>query len=665
MAQALSIVAALPETGPQLIGGRYAIDFTRPLPLAAPGEQAYVAQDRDGRPGLMAVQSQPGLPPRARVLAALLPAPISGLLSPLAHGPMALRPGEQGYFVVCDAPVGRPVSEARRSWPEHELIERVLRPIAGVLEALAARNVTHRAIRPENVFQAAPGERVVLGAAWTQPPGFAQSALFEPPYVASCLPAGRGDGSIADDVYALGVLLIVLALGSDPLEGLTPDAVIRRKLNLGSFVAIVGDRRLPFAIADLARFMLADDPDHRPSPTLLGNPDVARAKRIASHPSRRAPRPIEVKGEAVWNTRVLAYALGHDPQPGVALLRSGAVAQWLKRSLGDSSLASRVEDVERIRATAVGHDAHEDALLLTRTVAILDPLAPLCWPGATVWHDGIGPALVYGNAFAPAQSAALEEAIKADAVSVWAAMRADRCDPTDLRIEARRWRTVLTGPNAEFAKLRLAYALNPLQACASPLLAGQVVTRPVELLPALEAAAATTRAAVPVDHHIAAFLAGKRDDRTCTDIRDPSSLPTIEADPLAQLRLLARLQVSNDPGPTPKLAAWLAEAIRPALTRFRSRSCRTRLELHLQAQAKTGSLSAMLQGLNEASEREVDRAGWEVAQARAREIDIALAERVRSRTTRDAALRELSGEIAGGTGLLAAGASVVLSLLSG
>jgi len=156
MAQAFRIAAAVPETGLQLIGARYAVDFTRPLPAAAAGEQAYAIEERDGRPGLMAVQSQPGLPPRARALVALLPSPITGLLCPLAHGPATLRSGDQAYFVVCDAPSGRPLSELRRAWPEHELIEQVLRPLAGVLESLAARNVTHRAIRPENVFKPPP-----------------------------------------------------------------------------------------------------------------------------------------------------------------------------------------------------------------------------------------------------------------------------------------------------------------------------------------------------------------------------------------------------------------------------------------------------------------------------------------------------------------------------
>ena len=121
------------------------------------------------------------------------------------------------------------------AWPEAELMANVLRPAAHVLEQLQARGVTHRGIRLDNVFQSHRGEPVVLGSAWAAPPAMAQPALFEPPYSAMCLRAGAGDGSIADDVYALGVLLLCLALGRAPLAQLDEASVVRRKLEQGSF----------------------------------------------------------------------------------------------------------------------------------------------------------------------------------------------------------------------------------------------------------------------------------------------------------------------------------------------------------------------------------------------------------------------------------------------
>ena len=208
-------------------------------------------------------------------------------------------------------------------------------------------------VRPDNMFRAGPGASVVLGAAWSAPPALYQPTLFEPPYSAMCLPAGRGNGTTADDIYALGVVLIVLALGRLPLEGMDATAILRRKLALGSYTALVGDERLPPVVGDLVRGMLAEDPEHRPPPVLLADPGTARARRVAARPMRRAQRSIDLASGPAWDVRTLAHAIAIDPDEGGRLLRGGTVDRWLRRSLGDSALAVRVDEiVRRVRRKA-------------------------------------------------------------------------------------------------------------------------------------------------------------------------------------------------------------------------------------------------------------------------------------------------------------------------
>ena len=123
---------------------------------------------------------------------------------PVAHGPARMPGGQEAYFVIGQAPAGPALAAAQRPWSEGELLDCLLRPAVQALDRLQQRGVTHRAIRPDNLFRLGPGQPVMLGAAWAAPPASLQPAVFEPPYSAMCLPAGRGDGSIADDVYALG-----------------------------------------------------------------------------------------------------------------------------------------------------------------------------------------------------------------------------------------------------------------------------------------------------------------------------------------------------------------------------------------------------------------------------------------------------------------------------
>lgn len=242
----------------------------------------------------MALRVQPGRPPRAGMMEALAGQTDSGLLLPLAHGSVG-----DSYYVVCPAPPGPALSQSQRPWSEAELLEQLLRPAAQALAMLAGRGVTHRAIRLENLFRAHPGAPVVLGAAWAAPPASLQSAIYEPPYVGQCSPVGRGNGNIADDVYALAVVMLALATGRVPMAGLDDASVLRQKLDVGSFQALAGGTRPPPLIADLARNMLAEDPEHRPPPDMLADPVAARAPcRDAAATARLPParhRPRECR----------------------------------------------------------------------------------------------------------------------------------------------------------------------------------------------------------------------------------------------------------------------------------------------------------------------------------------------------------------------------------
>ncbi len=637
-----------------LIGGIYSIDFAQPMAEAAPPGPAFAA-NAPGVDRCMAVPVRRGWPARARALSALAGLQDAHLLSPLAHGPAPLPDGEVGYFVICPAPPGPSLLATLRPWPETELIERFVKPAAQVLALLEARNVTHRSLRPDNLFQSAPGATVTLGCAWAAPPGCHQPAWIEPPYSAACLSCGRGDGTIADDVYALGAVMLMLALGRNPVEGLSDDAVLNLKLEQGSYAALAGSHRLPAGIAELARGMLADDPDHRPSPALLTTPAAARARRIAARPIRRAQRPIGVGAYAASTARTLAYALQREPVAGLAVIRNGLVDRWLRRSLGDALAAGQLDEAVCLRdAQIAAGDPVADPTLMANAIAILDPAAPLVWRSMALWPDGLGAALDQALHHAPDQAAPLAEIVTAGVTGPWASRRDGSKSAAASEIQVRDLGSLRRDQRASVVPWRLSYGLNPLTPCQSPLVARQWVTRLADLLPAMEQAAAgrTPDKAVLLDPHLVAFVATRRDERLHSDLGLLAAGLALD-DALAHLQLTARMQAKLHPDPLPNLCAWAVETVQPSLQKFKSRTRRTRIASDLARLAKAGDMPTIAALLGSKAEQAVDKEGYAAAQARLADIKLVTAALSDDEAGISRRARKVGEDISGAVGALA------------
>lgn len=665
--------ARAPAPHPDLIAGLYAVDFGTPLADAGGGLDSFAVADRHGnRLPLLAVRARDHAPARAAALAILAAGPIDHVLTPLAHGATAAPDGTSGYFVICPIPSGPLIwpngAASIPPWNEQILLDDLLRPAATALSRLAERNTTHRAIRPNNCFRPKPGEPATLGMAWAGPPAALQSAVFEPPYVAVCPPSSRGDGSVADDVYALGVTMLTMALGRIPMADMDDAAIIARKLDLGSYAALLGDARLPPLIADLLVGMLAEDPEHRPHPAALIDPNSARGRRVAARPARRAQRPLDTGSAQAWTLRGLADILGRNPEQAARLLRVGVIDTWMRRNLGDPSLAARLDEVTRAHVRReTSNDGAADCLLVARAIALIDPLAPLWWCGQALWPDGLGPALAEadrpgGN---PARVEALRTLIESEGIAAWAALRPDRAETGAAKLAVGNPRGLLRQRGWGGGMTALRYSLNPLLPCASPVLANQTVVRVPDLLLALESAAGRTehRRLAPFDAEIAGFLAGRGELSLLPDLTALAQ----EADPVRigalQLRILAGLQTQLRAPPLPHLAAWLAEAATPAIGVWRSRTRRLRAEAAFGELRQTGNLLAMLRLVDDPPSRAVDAQEAQAAILNIAAIDRELSALDHGDPGRARFARQIGDEITTAMALTALTASIVVAAI--
>ncbi len=679
----------LKPRGETALSEQFVIDFNRPVPGAGAGLPAFSAREQPGGGvALVALQLRPEQPPPPGPLQRLAPPigaiVIPGVMTPLAHGTRSNPAGQEHYYVICTAPPGASLADNTAPWSEDDLIEGLLRPAAAALDRLAGLGVTHRSIRPDNMFRAGVGASVMLGCGWAVPPALHQPSVYEPPYSAMCVPGGRAAGHIGDDVYALGIALITLARGRPPLAGLDDDEIIRRKLDMGCHAAVTAEGRLPPSIVELTRGMLAEDPEYRTTPAILTDPMAARTRRPAVRPVRRGLRPLDIGGIQAWNGRVAAFAIARNPDIGVKLLRSGEVDQWLRRNLGDVGMAGRLDEVVRQKTTKEDGktdsaaqallESRSDTLTAMRAVVAFDPLAPLCWRGTALWPAALGSALAVAQAASlsggeqsDASAAAnvvghIEEIISGEVVGRWAELRADRCDAALLRMDARQHRNWHRQRGAGGGLSRVSYGLNPLQRCGSPLLATRYVTTPIGLLNALEdlSKRPEMRRGPPLDSHIAAFIAARVDlpsDLLAGTEKDPVAAA------LVPLRVLAALQSRLRAPSLPGLGHWLADSAPIAIEAFSSRSRRTQLTERLAGLARKGDLSELLRALDDAGAREADAAALARAKAEVARLDTLIANTDAAMEGRSEEARRIGQEVCVGVGMVSLVVSIGLVAL--
>jgi hypothetical protein len=644
--------------------GHFAVDVTRPLPDAGGGLPAFAATDRrGGNVPLMAIRVDRHAPVRARALQ-MLTVGIDGLLTPLAQGLGPPVEGKAAWFVICHAPPGPPVSTSLRPWPEAALIEHVLGPIVRVLEQLHTRGQTHRGIRPNNVFLGERSNAITLGAAWAAPPATHQPAVFETPYTAICHKAGRGEGRGADDIYALGVLLATLAIGHDPMQGMDDAAICYRKFELGDFAAITGGERLTPLLADIIRGMVAEDPDHRPSLTLLRDPASIRGRRVAAHPPTRAARPYKLGPLSVWNNRTLAFALAVHPAEAVTAIQGGTLMHWLRRGLGDSGLAVKLEELVRQYTLESAPDKETaNTILVMRAIAAIDVLMPLCWRGLAIFPDGIGSALAAIQESEPELQRNLTGIVLTEAVGTWAGMRADPDSIGPQRLEARQRKSILQKKGPSGGLPRLTYTLNPLIPCASKLLDGRWIARAADLPEALDAIAAASADAVLLDPHIVAFIAARSERSLDQRVQAIGDEGDAAKQTIAALRLLSEMQARYHPGPLTGLTSWIAARARPLVERWENRERRNAVDEELKALVAAGFLPPILALLVDQVGQAADADGLDAAIGDLARLDAALHGIAEGGAQRSALAARLGQEIAAGVGLAAIAGTLILAAL--
>lgn len=283
----IAVVDAPAKSDAQLdfLAERFHIRFDSPLPgFDSPQARAFLASDeREGASSCFALICQFGVAHRPKPLAQLIAKEGPNMLRLLAAGVVnAPSQGGRRLALVFQQPQGGRLSEATlangQPLPETLVISSLLPELVAALQYYQERDVVHRAVRPDNLFFLDSGRReILLGECITSPPGSDQPAAYETIERALAVPSGRGQGTTANDCFALGVTLVALLTGRDPTAGRTDKELFQQRIEKGSYWVLASETGLPGSSRDLIKGLLCDTPENRWTLTMSSNGAAPRA----------------------------------------------------------------------------------------------------------------------------------------------------------------------------------------------------------------------------------------------------------------------------------------------------------------------------------------------------------------------------------------------------
>ena len=588
---------------------------TAVAPMSFSGGEAFYASHTESDAELIAVTGTKKNYFRLDIADAMLGISHKHFVPLLSWGVVAWPGGFERLALIFARPPGESIFKTLQSQGRHlseaEILTSILPPVVSVLRALSALEIAHGSIHPDNLFLAAD-RSIMLGECLSTPPSLSQPTWALTIERGMADPIGRGSGTIADDIYALGATMLCLALGQTPLQGLSDEEVINRKLEAGSFGAMLAKRPLSSSFAELLSGMLADNRKQRWTLDEVEAWVAGRRSMVRqANPALKAARPFMFGETELWDKRAIAIAFTKDPAEGLRQINNGELIKWVRRALMDVPLAERIN--EAITSPGFrGKGGSFENRLLAKVIIALHPTAPIRYQNMAVMPDGITTAL-YMTVVTEKSLQTLTEIITAQLPGYWFNLQADyekEYDDFIKRLEYARGSLERNGLQ------RTIYELVPLAPYWGEHFKAYFIFNPAQFLLTLEKTAdSDPKSNIPIDQHGSAFLAA-RDNAISEKLIKQLSVSTPDADRvLACLHILAGLQERSGINALPKLASWLGGMLNPAIDRFRNRLNRDKVKADLAKCVAAGDLVAMYKAVQNPALIQADRMTFARARA--------------------------------------------------
>lgn len=619
-------MAVLGVTEAVEMGDRFEIQPSQRLPDYDSGmAEGYAATDRSDpsrkiyaliSPGHLAIRGL-ALAPARNATGAYLMWPISAAI---IDWPVGIDSGEvlwgrRPAFIYSIPPGERLVGPDGKipEMSEQQLIKSFIQPAIHLLRDLLLVGCPHRAIRPQNMYyQSGKTGDIMFGDCLASPPGTGQPASCETVENAVSDPIGRGVGSIADDLYAVGATALMLFLGRDPVAHLSDEQIINAKINLGSFSTLAGGEKLAPGLAEMFRGLLCDKVSDRWTiKQLEGWMTGAHFNPTLPSIPQRSTRPLKFCGGDYLNRPALAHAMSRHWNEAMVLVNGADFDNWFKRGFGDEKAADKMARVVGL-ATAYGPQSSIRDRTVSRYIILMGGNLPLCYKDVRTSLTGMGSMLSHYFE-RPEKVQQIAEMMHARLPHAWVEEQPNlRPEQMQMRRSLEMIDKVIDRQGPGYGIERVLYELDRGTPCKSALIADYYVVSSADLLPAIDAAIpGATHGTLPMDRHIAAFIAASMKRSMDSEMVGLANREDDIGYRTAILRLIAIVQRVHQNYNLPRLAQVVVEMLEPVIAAFHNTAMRDHIREQIETHAKGCRFDEMLLLLdNDGSLRRADNDGF-------------------------------------------------------
>ncbi len=525
--------------------------------------------------------------------------------------------GKHGNFaIICERPQGESLEAyidtaervekedgSKGYFLEEDFIaKKIVEPLNDLLktfrdEDLSHGNINHKKIyihNDDNVIKMKILESV------SEPCGLSQFNQYETISRAQASPLGRGENTINDDYFALGVLIFYCMFGELPDKKSDILDSVNKRLTIGTYNTYLPNTEVSTRMVDILRGLLNDIPEDR-----WGYRQVAewlkgkRSNLIRPTFRKESVRSYIFDNSKHFSRRGLSNNYYQNWEETSRDLREKKILKWLELSVGAQDQSDELNALIESTGGAKSNSRKDDDELTAKTLIMLDPSAPIRYRNISAHIDGLG--TVLANAWANRTQSELQEIRQVFSLNLadFKVVKDLDTDRSSERWLLQRLNTFINIDSYGFGIERCLYDLNPGLPCQSQLLGNHFVIDLVHLLHHLNDNAAKLSEFEPVDRHVAAFIACRLEMSKQLQASIPGlNLSKALRDKVIKLTLLYYVQKRSNISRLNGLTEWVARDLEDDFAdKINSASLKADFKKDITKAGKSGSISNILEVL--------------------------------------------------------------------